>query len=53
MRSVRTSAGVRSGDSWHFAAATIPSGSAPTAVRFLAEDVRLKAAAERKGFLLG
>ena len=46
MRCVRT-AGVRSGDSLHLAAATIAFGFEPTAVRFLTEDVRLRAAAER------
>jgi hypothetical protein len=52
IRFVRT-AGVRSGDSLHLAAATIASGFEPTAVRFLTEDVRLRAAAEREGFLVG
>ena len=45
-------AGVRSGDSLQLAAATIASGIEPTAVRFLTEDVRLRAAAEREGFLV-
>jgi hypothetical protein len=51
IRCVRT-AGVRSGDSLHLAAATIASGFEPTAVRFLTEDVRVRAAAEREGFLV-
>ncbi len=43
---------LRAGDALHLAAATIASDFAPSTVRFLTEDVRLKDVAEREGFVI-
>jgi len=51
VRLVRT-AGVRTGDALHLAAATVASNFEPGTVQFLTEDLRLKVAAEREGFVV-
>lgn len=43
---------LRAGDALHLAAALLSSGFEPHAVRFLTEDLRLKQAAEREGFVV-
>jgi predicted nucleic acid-binding protein len=51
IRFVRTT-GVRAGDALHLAGAMLASHFEPTSARFLSEDLRLKQAAEREGFVV-
>ena len=51
IRFARTAA-LRAGDALHLAAATIASQFEPTTIRFLSEDLRLKQAAQREGFVV-
>lgn len=50
-RVLRTHA-LRTGDALQLGAALVASGFAPHGARFLTEDTRLKAAAEREGFVV-